>query len=193
MKKTATLILLFFVSAFGFSQSFMQGAGVAIFVANVNNSDPAVVAGLTYSPRFNFVEMENMSVSVGVPLTVGVSGYYNSMDDENSSLSFMVNVPLMINLNVGAGSTKENERRFGFFVGAGFGYHLGSFTTNTTDGYGDEFSSYSAKSSYGPAANAGVRIAVGSHHKNIEIRLSYLKGIDVNSVNAYGVATLFNF
>src|SRR5271154_6393611 len=109
MKKTATLILLFFISAFGFSQSFMQGAGVAIFVANVNNSDPAVVAGLTYSPRFNFVEMENMSVSVGVPLTAGVSAYYNSMDDENSSLSFMVNVPLMINLNVGAGSTKENE------------------------------------------------------------------------------------
>jgi len=38
-----------------------------------------------------------------------------------------------------------------------------------------------------------VRIAVGSNQKNIEIRLSYMKGIDDNKVSVYGVNTLFNF
>jgi hypothetical protein len=192
MKKIALVIALFLISLIGFSQSFMQGAGLTIFVATVNNSDPSVVGGFTYSPRFNFAEMENMSLSVGIPLSAGISEYYNSMDPDGNSLSFMLNVPLMINLNVGAGSTKENESRLGFFVGAGFGYHLGSYNTNVTDGY-DEYSSYQAKSSYGPAANAGVRIAVGNHQKNIEIRLSYLKGIDATNANVFGVATLFNF
>jgi hypothetical protein len=190
MKKMSLVIVLSVISSIGFSQSFMQGAGVTIFVATVNNSDPSAVGGFTYSPRFNFAEMENMSLSVGIPLSAGISEYYNSMDPEENSLSFMLNVPLMINLNVGAGSTKENESRFGFFIGAGFGYHLGSY--NFTDGY-DESSSYQAKSSYGPAGNAGVRIAVGNHQKNIEIRLSYLKGIDPTNANVFGVATLFNF
>jgi hypothetical protein len=192
MKKWIVLPCLFFASVFGFSQSFMQGAGLTIFVATVNNSDPAVIGGFTYSPRFNFMENENMSLSIGVPLSAGISEYYNSIDPTDNSLSYMVNVPLMINLNVGAGSTHGNQRRFGFFVGAGFGYEYGSYSTNYSDGY-SEYSSYIAKGSYGPAANAGMRFAVGRGGKNVEVRLSYLRGIDATGANVFGVASLFNF
>ena len=39
----------------------------------------------------------------------------------------MINAPLIVNLNMGHGSTKDNTKKFGYFVGAGFGYHHGDF------------------------------------------------------------------
>ena len=46
---------------------------------------------------------------------------------------------------------------------------------------------------YGPAANAGFRLGVGRAHKNIEVRFSYMKGINEDKPNVYGVGALFNF
>ncbi len=46
----------------GFSQSFMHGAGLNIFVATAPGGKAAVNGGFSYSPRFNFIEQDNMSV-----------------------------------------------------------------------------------------------------------------------------------
>ena len=198
MKKIFCLAIVCFSVTTGFTQSFLHGAGISIFVSKVKGADIAAYGGFTYSPRINFLETESLSLSAGIPLSVGMSGSYsyNSMNgysSESNSLRFMFNAPLIINLNLGAGSTKENESRFGFFVGGGFGYHYGDFNVVKADEYGNMYDGDAALTTYGPAGNVGIRIAVGSHQKNIETRLSYMKGMNENKPSIFGMAALFNF
>jgi hypothetical protein len=196
MKKLCFLIVLFFSITTGFAQSFMHGAGLSIFVATASGGSSAVNGGFTYSPRFNFVEQDNLSVSVGIPLSVGLSGSYSSRYNSNSgsstsnTLSVMADAPLVINLNMGCGSTKENESRFGYFIGGGFGYHYGTY--NLSDVLNGE--SVSTKfSATGPVGNAGIRFGVGRGSHNIEVRFQYMKGLSDTKPNIFGVGSLFNF
>ena len=196
MKKLFFLALLVCSIGTGFAQSFMHGVGAGILFGKTENADLSLYGGVTYSPRFNFIETESMSVSVGVPLTLGFSGSYsysnyNGDVYEESDFGFMINAPLMINLNGGAGSTKENESRFGYFFGGGFGYHYGKYNLSEIIDPYEETSP--AGGTVGPAANAGFRIAVGSHMKNIEGRFSYMKGITNAKPHVFGMAVLFNF
>jgi hypothetical protein len=201
MKKiilSGAAMLLF--SLVSFSQTFMHGAGITLIgstTAQGSNSDIGLGEGFTYFPRINFLETESLSVSAGIPLCVGISAttsydYYGY--GNNSSIGFILNAPLIINLNIGRGSTKENRKRYGYFIGAGFGYHHDNFLTSnrydpTTNSYVDRYTS----NTYGPAGNAGLRIGVGKQHKNIEVRLSYMKGINESKPNVMGLAAAFNF
>lgn len=193
------LLAIAFMAGFSsYSQSFMHGAGVAVFVDKPKNADAGAMGGLTYSPRFNFLEQDEMSVSVGVPLSVGLSGSYSanygSYEGESNSLSFMLDVPLIVNLNLGCGSTQESERGFGFFVGAGFGYHYGVRNESLKDSYGYEYNGKTKSSTTGPVGNAGVRFGVGREHQhNIEVRLAYMKGLSEEKSNIFSVGCLFNF
>lgn len=198
MKRIFLFVIVFFAINSCFSQSFTHGVGVSVFVSQVKSSGIAAYGGFTYSPRINFLETESMSVSAGVPLSIGTSGSYTynttyGYSEEDNTIRFMVNVPLIINLNMGAGSTKENESRFGFFAGGGFGYHYGNFNVVEEDQYGYETETVSTFGTYGPAGNIGFRIAVGSNQKNIETRFSYMKGINQSKPALYGIAALFNF
>lgn len=191
MKKISLLAIVCLSFTATFSQSFMHGAGIGIFVDDAVGADAHANGALTYSPRVNFLETETMSLSIGIPLSVGLSANYNSgYGGESGSLGFMVNTPLIVNINLGCGSTKENESRFGFFTGGGFGYYHGSYYYTDTY-YGEDMSS--SINAYGPAANLGLRFGVGGGTKNIEARLSYMKGIDVSKANIFGIGALFNF
>lgn len=182
-----------------YSQSFMHGAGVGIYVDKVEDMDPRASFAFTYSPRFNFVETESMSVSVGIPISVGFSGSYNynysnGYSEETNTLGFMFNAPLMVNLNLAAGSTKGNRKRIGYFVGGGFGYHYSASTdAEYYDENGELVSSHTEGSATGPAANAGMRIRVGRGGKAVEARLSYFKGITGSKLSLYGMGAAFNF
>lgn len=198
MKKNILSLVLFFATGTVFGQTFMHGAGVTIFVASGKNIDASVGEGLSYFPRFNFIETESLSVSAGIPLTVGISvstsSYYSSSyfyDDV--SVGFVANLPLLINLNMGRGSTKENTDKFGYFVGAGFGYHHGDFLTTAIDDYGYDATTTESINVFGPAGNAGLRFGVGRKHMNVEVRLSYMKGINETKPNIFGVGCAFNF
>jgi len=186
-------------SAAAFSQSFMHGVGLNIVVATASGGKAAVNEGITYNPRFNFIEQDDMSVSVGVPLTLGASFSYNASYDSyygnssSSSFSFMANIPVMINLNMGAGSTKETESRFGYFVGGGFGYHYGAFNLSDALDYSDDGYRTHKTSSVGPMGNAGIRFGVGRGTHNIEIKFQYMKGLTDVKPNIFGVGTAFNF
>jgi hypothetical protein len=194
MKKITLSLVLFFTVSTVLGQSFMHGAGVTVLVADSKGSDVSVAEGFTYSPRFNFLETESLSISVSMPLSVAISASYNYYSSggyysESSSIGFVVNIPLIINLNMGRGSTKENRQKFGYFVGAGFGYHHGDFLID--DYYYGVISESS--NSHGPATNAGMRFGVGRMHKNIEVRFSYMKGINDNKPSIFGAACAFNF
>jgi hypothetical protein len=197
MKKIIVSAVLLFISGITFCQTFMHGAGITVLIGSAKGGDVSVAEGFTYSPRFNFLENETLSISVGIPLSIGLSAPYSTSfgsDYYNAgSIGFVVNAPLMINLNMGRGSTKENTDRYGYFVGGGFGYHLGDFITGQDDGYGGQYNTIKTTNTFGPCANAGFRIGVGSRHRNIEVRLSYMKGINEDKPDIFGLAGLFNF
>jgi len=198
MKKFTLLVALLLPVAFGFSQTFSHGVGVAVFVTTAKGGNAAVAEGFTYSPRINFLENEDFSLSVGIPLSVGISGSYSSNYNSYSgsttenTLGFMANVPLIVNFNFGAGSTPDNESRFGFYIGGGAGYHYGRYNVDTTDGYNEY--TYQAKiSGIGPAGNVGIRFGVGRGTHNVEARLTYMKSLDNSKANIFGMGALFNF
>lgn len=122
---------------------------------------------------------------------MGISGSYSanysSRGDsyEENTLLALVQVPLMVNFNGGAGSSKDNEERFGYFFGGGFGYH--------STGIGEFEGSKTYSKGLGSAANAGVRFAVGSNQKNIEVRFSYMKGLKDYKPSMFGLNAAFNF
>jgi hypothetical protein len=198
MKKIFLIAVFGIALQYGFSQSFMHGAGAGVFLHSEPNTNATAAFVLTYSPRINFLETKELSVSAGIPLSVGFSGSYSYGGspyfgpNESNTPGFMINAPLIINLNVGAGSTKENEKRFGFFVGGGLGYHYGNDAKEGIDGDYVTYGGYYG-SSIGPAGNIGLRLAVGSHQKNIETRFSYMKAISESKIAAYGITALFNF
>ena len=170
MKKIILSLAFAFLLSTSFGQTFMHGVGITVIGSTTgqgSNSDIGFGEGFTYFPRFNFVETEALSVSVGVPLVVGISATTSTSYDsygysyDNSSIGFVLNAPLILNLNMGRGSTKENTNKFGYFVGAGFGFHHGDFLSDIYDpNTGDYIGSYSSNT-YGPAANAGIRLGVG--------------------------------
>jgi hypothetical protein len=199
MKPMLFLPALLIITSTCFCQTFMHGAGVTLIVSSAKNSDVTIAEGLTYFPRINFLETESLSASVGIPLSIAVSGsystYYSNSGGNYSNggaVGVVVNVPLIVNLNMGRGSTKDNTDRYGYFIGAGFGYHHGDFISTQTDG-NSNYSGSQSINSFGPAANAGFRIGVGRAHRNIEIRLSYMKGVNENKANLSGLAGSFNF
>ncbi|MFT3702604.1 MAG: hypothetical protein QM802_09550 [Agriterribacter sp.] len=201
MKKIFLLFVLSISLHTVFSQSFMHGVGVGVCITDIPNAGVNPGIAFTYAPRVNFVETEALSVSVGVPVSIGFTGSkspgtFNVVGSSDTYTShFMLNAPAIINLNIGAGSTKRNNKRFGFFVGGGFGYHYGGYSQKDDDPDDFLFTTYTNKysSSYGPAGNIGLRFAVGSHQKTIEARLSYMKAISESKMSAYGVTALFNF
>ncbi|HTL08000.1 MAG TPA: outer membrane beta-barrel protein [Chitinophagaceae bacterium] len=197
MKKTFFVTLVAVMAAAASSaQSFMHGAGLNVFVATAAGGKAAVNGGVTYSPRFNFIEQPDMSVSIGIPFTVGVSGSYSASyssqygSSSSNTLSVMFNAPLLVNLNMGAGASKESESRFGYFVGAGFGYHYGTYNLSDIINYEETSSKFSTM---GPVGNAGVRFAVGSGTHNIEVRFQFMKGINDVKPNIYSAGAAFNF
>lgn len=181
------------------AQHFTHGVGVGIFVEDAKMTDAKGSFGFTYSPRLSFAEAEKTSLSIGIPLNVGLSGSYNAVYSnygyyEENTLGYMINVPLMFNFNFGAGSARGCKDRMGFFIGAGYAYHVGSVFEQFVDEYGYEYTDSETKSSTGPAANIGMRIGVGYKKKrNIEIRTSYMKGVSSYKPHVFGVNCLFNF
>jgi hypothetical protein len=189
MKKLLFSALALCLSGFAFSQSFMQGVGINVVLQSSSGFSANPVGAIMYAPRVNFMETDNTSLSVGLPMSFGISGSYNSQNVGGNSLGFTFDAPLMFNYNYGAGSTKEVEDKFGFFAGAGFGYHTHQYTATDDLGY-----DYTAKmSGFGPVGNVGARLGVGHGSHNLELRFSYMKTLDVSSSNIMGIGFLFNF
>lgn len=199
MIKNLTLFVVACLSAaFCFSQSFMHGAGVGVFINLGPFIKPAIPTVLTYSPRINFVETNSLSVSAGIPFSIGFgttyyTNYYssNELEVENTT-TYVINIPAMINLNVGAGSSRQAEKRFGFFVGGGFAYQYGSYVLDEYNAVREEYEKVK-ETSVGPAGNIGLRFAVGKHRKNIEAKFSYMRSLKEDKTSALGIVALFNF
>lgn len=201
MKKFLFAIALLLSIHISFGQSFMHGVGLTAIGSTTGegiSSDIGLGWGFTYAPRFNFFETKTLSVSVGIPLSIGISAITSTTYDqngitENGSIDFVFNAPLIVSLNMGRGSSKGNREKFGYFFGAGFSFYRGNFLTDNYNTNTNSYTNTILTNTFGPAGNAGVRFGVGKTHKNIEVRLSYMKGINENKPNIFAIAGLFNF
>ncbi len=189
MKKLLFSMLVICISGASQAQNFMQGVGINVVLQSTSGFSADPVGAIIYSPRVSFMETETSSFSVGIPMSFGISGHYNSQDYGDNSLGLMFDAPLMFDYNYGAGSSKEAEDKFGFFAGVGFGYHSNQYIVS--DDYGNDYSS--KMGGWGPAGNIGVRIGVGHGSHNVEARFSYMKTLDNSKSNVMGIGGLFNF
>jgi len=174
-----------------FSQPLFHAVGTGFFVEKRRGIDPEFSVFFTYSLRVNVSETETMSLSLGIPISLGAGG---SLDQgyagDYTAYSFWIHTPLIFNVNIGAGSTKQNKEKVGFFIGGGFA-HLFSLHTVDDFVYGN---ANTTTSTYGPVGNIGFRFAVGRHQKNIETKMTYMRGIGGDyEADIYTLGALFNF
>lgn len=187
MKNSIFYSLLLTFIIFGFSAkaqnniSFSFKGGGGLYVGGGSGGYAAVL-----SPRLNFLSLSDIgTLSVGTHLGLGFSSNssYNSRTGAEGQSSFVFDLPLMLELNLGNGSSPDNENDFGGFLGLGYGI---SRLANNDLNYGGNSATTS-----GPVFNAGLSF------RNFGFRLSYLissKDVDPSideSPNVIGAALLY--
>src|SRR3982750_598927 len=100
--------------------AYMYGIGDRLAANQYAERPQFSLTGISYFPRVNVVEGKASSLSVGLPLAVGFQGHVSS-NNENS-IGFGFDAPIVVDFNMGSRSTYSNESGFGGYFGAGFGY-----------------------------------------------------------------------
>lgn len=190
-------IICFILSCCLIQNSYAQfyhqlGAGIFIGIGQApmgsGNSTPSfAVYGAFYFPRINALERKSFSLSAGMPLTAGILA---DNDGGGSRIGIGVDLPLMIDLSIGAGSSDKSESIVGGFFGAGFGLtHADQKYTYTTPGWGG-VERYKG-TSYGPVVHTGFRYA---HYKyDLTIRFFYKKGMEKQKFQTFGISGSTSF
>ena len=187
-KNSILSVLAMGFASFSLSQTFMQGIGVNLVMQSISGYTVKPVVGILYSPKISFFEKDYSSLSIGLPISLGYAGIYQTpgTNENNITIGWMLDASMIINFNYGAGSNKKTGRRFGFFGGAGYGYHANPYINENSG------NSFYWESGFGPVFNTGIRIAKDRHH-NVEIRFSYMKAMDESKSNIFGIAAIFNY
>ncbi len=171
------------------AQSFMHAYGATPAVLftkdDYGNSFYLFQTNFTYFPRYNFIENENSSVSIGAPVGIGFGIVNNNSSDAGIGFSF--DLPTAIDYNIGCKSTPDNETYFGGYFGAGFGYSRSSVS-------GSSYSDFKG-ASYGPLVRAGVRIGSSKESfrgQGVTIGFFYKKGLEAAKYNTVGCNALID-
>ncbi len=165
--------------------SLFYGKGKLTESGETVNLDAAFY-GVSWYPRYILSETGNGSISVGVPVSLGFSGSFNSREGGNFSFGLDAPIAVDYNFGVGAFAEEEGEGGFGGFIGAGFGFT--STASSTTDDYNTTIwneTDFSKAKSYGPMGHAGIRFPIGQG-KILTIRLSFKKGLEKEKYNFFG-------
>ncbi|MDX1907448.1 MAG: hypothetical protein SF053_10480 [Bacteroidia bacterium] len=153
--------------------SFSHSFGVAYYASSF-----AAAPGIMYSPRLNFVELnDEMTVSVGTHLGLGL--VYNSQEGASS---FVLDLPLVAEINVGHAANPDTKSSFGGFAGLGFGINKigsqGAFGADYNDAAGLLF-------------NGGIRAII--KEKPVGLRLSYLLNAKEGFENVFSIGLFYTF
>lgn len=134
--------------------------------------------GASYFIRMVLVKRNNRSFSIGSPVTLGVSwatlnnSYSYSIVSSAAPVGvpgsgskkphFALELPIVLDHNIGAGSSPGNKKKFGAYFGAGAAYTYTSISLS--DG------SNRTVDSYDPLLRMGIRVGA---HKPFTLGLSY--------------------
>ncbi len=170
--------------SFGLSLSVLQGTlhegqgSSESFAVEQNN--------LTYFPRYNFIENENSSISVGAPIGIGIGLVSNTYGDD-AGVIFSYDLPLVIDYNIGCKSTMANDRNFGGYFGVGFGYNKVNISESS-------YSNFDG-ASYGPLFRAGCRFGSSKEGWNghaVTVGAYYKIGINNDKLTTIGFNVLYD-
>ena len=156
-----------------------QGEGYETFAVEQNN--------LTWFLRYNFIEGENSSVSIGAPVGAGIGLVTNRIGGDAGVL-FSYDVPVVIDYNIGCKSTMDNDQTFGGYFGAGFGYNKVIIS-------GSSYSDFNG-ASYGPLIRAGFRFGSDNENWNghaITAGAYYKMGLERDKLHTIGFNVLMDF
>ncbi|MEI3798965.1 MULTISPECIES: hypothetical protein [unclassified Chitinophaga] len=155
------------VAAQAQSRLFSHAIGGGLFSCN-----NFLGGSIVYSPRLNVICFSDRStLSAGAHIGVGTSigDNYNSNTGGNSTSIFMANIPFLLTWNYGNAATKQAFTKWGFFMGAGYGFHNSTRSVEFVD---DEEVTTNQVHVSGIALGAGIRLPVSNH--SLGIRFSYL-------------------
>ncbi len=144
------------------------------------------INGLTYFPSVLVMKGLEKSVSIGLPLTLGLRSNEGVGDN---SISFGMNAPLVFDYNFGHRSSYASQRLFGGYVGAGFGFTYAALTETSS------FGTYATNAnSYGPLARAGFRFGVKSKREILTITIGgyYKYGLEDDAFKTGGISVLID-
>ncbi|MEJ8819879.1 hypothetical protein [Lacibacter sp. H407] len=186
-----SILVIFLLSCnYLYAQKFKIDPGVSIHsgfgqLNRYNETLPVhtVFGGFLFFPRYIFKENNNASLSIGIPLSIGLGE--SEFSSTNKPLA--VDIPLTIDYNFGKGATRDSDKKRGVFLGAGFNYTLTkiSAVAYTTPPW-DE-SDFNYLNSYGVLVHGGVRFRI------LQIRLSYAKSFSEGKFNFFSAGLLGSF
>lgn len=142
----------------------MMGIQLGYHPANFNT----IIYTIGGFPRYNFVAPKDwFSISAGAPVQVG---FDLLSSNAGTFVSFTSDLPVVIDINLGAQSTTDSEYYIGGFIGGGLNYNLSYFLYNTQK---------IVSHSFGPVVHAGLRWLY--RERPVGFRISYLKGVINNA------------
>ena len=160
--------------------SFSHAIGMSMFFSTKTITGGY---GINYSPRINFLEMNEMTLSAGTHLSLGYNKNFSSSNTGNNHM-FCLDIPLMLELNFGQARNPYENVEFGGFFGIGYGYN------NLVDNeYGISNSDHLV--SMGTVLNAGLRFFV--YEQAVGFRTSYMLNNKTNGENILGFSVFYTF
>ena len=150
-------------------------------------------------PKFHVFSGDNFSISVGIPLTLAFSSSSNSQTGtDESSTSFLYDLPLMIDYNGGAmcPAHRYDGSRFGYFAGVGIGIENTEANYDyVSTGYTGTTNDYTRAKSVGPNLEGGVVLRYGREDRPhfVGVRLSYKIGMNKDKFNYFTPSVFLNF
>lgn len=177
MKITKNILLgtfLLLLSQFSFGQiSFSHSLGVSYY-----SSSLASAPGIMYSPRINFIELsDETTISAGTHLGLGI--LYNSGEGASS---FVLDLPIVAEINFGHGANPDTESSFGGFAGLGFGISK----ISSASAFGTDYNNAA-----GIVINGGIRTII--KEKPLGLRVSYLLNTKEGYKNVIGIGVFYTF
>ena len=173
------------INSFGTTCSFIYGS----YTNKLGYKNDLSMAQyyITYSPRYNFVEMDNSSFSISAPIGLIIDGYYGTYNNDyynyinDSGWEFGYDLPLVIDFNIGSRSTGDNYNHIGAYIGAGYDYeHINIFGTTYSN---------TKITSMGPIARVGYRWCTRQNN-GITIGAFFKQGTEKDRLQTIGLSIL---
>jgi hypothetical protein len=194
IKKANTFLLLSFLYLSVSAQKMMHSVGAS---ANLNTQkvtipsrylipERKIIQTVFYTSgdyffRYNIKESDINSVCIGVPIAFGF-GTANDPNNDEAGLFLGANISMGVFYNNGLKSTRNNENKFGYFVGGGISYgYIGLYYDKKTNNI----------TTYGPMIYSGIRLPVLKQVLSIGLFFRY--GLETEKLKTYGLKLMRDF
>lgn len=157
--------------------SFSHSGGLSFYWAG-----QAASYSVLYSPRLNLLEFgDEATFSIGTHL----GGWVSLSSRGSSDDAYVLDVPIMAEVNFGQGAYSDTRGSFGGFAGVGYGVSFVGSSNSLGGGASENMAT-------GPVANIGIRTLISG--QAVGLRLSYLYNLNSNGdSDVFGLGLFYTF